>query len=150
MAHFIRIVAQLHVPDLHGVVHGDEELLFGVDACVIGVIFDIAQAVAAGEMLLGLAHGLPGDAPIVAGVLIPQVHVVSGAVHGNAVGTEPGDAMVFGSLVQQVSARRVVEYAIHILEADVVCPGNGNVYPIDGIFPMLIVKVPITHKVTSA
>ena len=150
MAHFIRIVAQLHVPDLHGVVHGDEELLLGVDVCVIGVILDIAQAVAAGEMRLWLAHGLPGDAPIVAGVLIPQVHVVSGAVHGNAVGTEPGDAMVFGSLVQQVSARRVVEYAIHILETDVVCPGNGDVYPIDDVFPTLIVEVPITHKITSA
>ena len=150
MAHFIRIVAQLHVPDLHGVVHGDKELLLGVDACVIGVILDVAQAVTAGEMLLGLAHRLPGDAPVVAGVLIPQVHVMSGAVHGNAVGTEPGDAMVFRRFVQQVSARRVVEYAIHILEADIVGPGNGDIYPIDDIFPMLIVKVPITHKVTSA
>ena len=101
-------------------------------------------------MRLWFAHGLPGDAPIVAGVLIPQVHVVSGAVHGNAVGTEPGDAMVFRRFVQQVSARRVVEYAIHILEADIVGPGNGDIYPIDDIFPMLIVKVPITHKVTSA
>ena len=148
--HLIGVVAQLHVPDLHGVVHGDKELLLGVDACVIGVILDVAQAVTAGEMLLGLAHRLPGDAPIVAGVLIPQVHVMSGAVHGNAVGTEPGDTMVFGSLVKQVSARRVVEYAIHILEADIVGPGNGDIYPIDDIFPMLIVKVPITHKVTSA
>ena len=150
MAHPARIVAQLHIPDLHGVVHGDEKLLLGVDLGVIGMIFDVAQAVTAGEMLLWLAHRLPGDAPVVAGVLIPQVYVVAGAVHGNAVGTEPGDAMVFRSFVQQVSARRVVEYAVHILEADVVCPGNGDVYPIDDIFPVLIVKVPITHKVTSA
>lgn len=58
--------------------------------------------------------------------------------------------MVFRRFVQQVSACRVVEYAIHILEADIVGPRNGDIYPIDDIFPMLIVKVPITHKVTSA
>ena len=141
-----RVVAQLYIPDLHGIVHGHEQLLLGVDAGVVAVVFDIAQAVAAGVVLPGLAHGLPGDRPVVAAVLIPQVNVVARAVHGDAVGAEAGDPVVFRGLVQQIASRGVVEYAVHILQADVVGPGNRHIHPVDYIFPIGIVKISVPHS----
>ncbi len=87
-------VAQLHIPDFHGIVHGHKQGLLGVNIAVVAVILHIAQAVTAGVVLLGLGHRLPGNAPIVSGIVVPKVDIVSGAVHGNAVGAEAGDAVI--------------------------------------------------------
>ena len=115
-------VLQSHVPDLHRVVHGHEQGLGGVDTPIGAQILHVPQPVSAGEMLLWLAHRLPGDGPIVSRVLVPEIHVVARPVHGHAVGPKAGDAMVFGALINEVSARRVVEHAIHVLGADIVGP----------------------------
>ena len=115
-------VFQSHVPYLHWVVHGHEQGLGGVDAPIGAQILHVSQPVSAGEMLLWLAHRLPGDGPIVPRVLVPEIHVVARSVHGHAVGPKAGNAMVFGALINEVSARRMVEYAIHVLGADIVGP----------------------------
>ena len=143
------VVAQADVPDLHRVVHGHEQGLLRLDAAVVAEVFDVAQSVAAGIVLLGLAHGLPGDRPELAGLLVPQVDIVAGAVHGDAVGPEAGDAVILGGPVEQIPSRGVVEHAVHVLQTDVVGPGHRNVYPVDHIFPVLVVKITIAHKLTS-
>ena len=51
-----------------------------------------------------LAHGLPGDGPVVAGLVVAQVNVVARAIQRDAVGTESGDPLVFGVFVERVAA----------------------------------------------
>ena len=143
------VVAQPDVPDLHRVVHGHEQGLLRLDAAVAAAVFDVAQSVAAGIMLHRLAHGLPGNRPEIAGLLIPQVDIVSGAVHGDTVGPEAGNAVVLGRLIEQIASRGVVEHAVHILQADVVGPGNRQIHPFNNVFPMLGVKISVAHKMTS-
>ena len=139
-------VSQAQIPDLHRVVHGDKEGLGGLDAAVIALIAHIAQAVAAGEMLLRLAHRLPGDAPVVAALLVPQVEIVARAVHGHAVGPETGDAVVLRALIDQIAPGRVVEHAHHVPGADVVGPAHGQIHPVDHIFPICVVKMAVLHS----
>ena len=115
VAHPVGIVAQGNPPDLHRVIHGHKQGLLGVDAGVIAVVLAVAQTVAAGVVLLGLAHGLPGHRPVVAALIIPQVNIVAGAVHGDAVGAEAGDPMVFRGFIQQIAPGGVVEHTVHIL-----------------------------------
>ena len=74
---------------------------------------------------------------------------MSGAVHGNPIGPEPGDPVVFRGLVEQVTSGGVVEHAVQILQADVVGPGDRQIHPVDDILPVLIVKISITHRFPS-
>ena len=139
------VVSQLQVPDLHRVVHGDKKRLARVDAAVVAAVVHVAQAVPAGEMLLRLAHRLPGDAPVISALLIPQIKIVAGAVHRHAVRPEAGDPVVFRAFIDQISPRRVVKNAHHVSRSDIVGPGYGQIHPVDHIFSPCIVKMAVLH-----
>ena len=146
---FSGIVAQPHVPDLHRVVNGRKQGLLGIDAGVVAEVLAVAEAVAAGIVLLGLAHGLPGHGPEVPGVVVPEVDIVAGAVHG-AVGPEAGNAVVLRGLVEHIARRSVIEDTVEILQANIVGPGCGDIHPVDDILPAGVVKIAITHRTDSS
>ena len=146
---FSGIVAQPHVPNLHRVVNGRKQGLLGIDAGVVAKILAVAQAVAAGIVLLGLAHGLPGHGPEIPGIVVPEVDIVAGAVHG-AIGPEAGNAVVLRGLVEHIARRSVVEDTVEILQANVVGPGCGDIHPVDDILPAGVVKIAITHRTDSS
>ena len=146
--HPVRIVAQSHLPDLHRVVHGHKQGLPGVDAGIVAVVLAVAQTVTAGIVLLGLANGLPGYRPIVAAVVIAQIDIVPRPIHGHAIGAEAGDAVVLRRFVEQIAPGDVVEHTVHFMQADVICPGYRHIHPVDHIFPVLIIKITIPHRLS--
>ena len=62
-----------------------------------------------------LAHGLPGDRPVFAGLVVAQIDVVAGAVQRNAVGAEARDALVLGVLVEGIAAGVVRDDGAQVL-----------------------------------
>ena len=141
----VAAVAQPYVPDLHRVVHGYKERLRGVYTAVVTEIFHVTQSVPAGVVLLRLADGLPGDRPVIAVFLIPEVDIVPGEVHRHPIRAEAGNPVIFGAFVQQISAGCVVEYAQHVLKADIIRPGYRQINPVYYIFPCGIVKMAVLH-----
>ena len=145
LPHPVCIVAQLHIPDLHRIIHRHKQGLLRIDPAVITVILTVAQTVTAGIMLLRLSHRLPGYGPVIAAFLIPQIHIMPRSIHRHTVWPEPGDPVIFRGLIQQISSRCVVKHTIHILQTDIICPGNRHIHPVDHIFPIGIVKISIPH-----
>ena len=141
------VFAQRQIPELYRVVHCDEKGLFGVDIAVIAEIFHVAQPAAARVFRHVAPHRLPRNAPVVAGLVVTDVDIVPGAVHRHAVRAETRDAVVFWGLVQKVSARRVVEHAVHVPHADIVCPRHGQIDAVYHVFAAFIVKMAILHIV---
>ena len=144
-------VFQGHVPHLHRLAPGDEQGLHGLDAVVLTFVLRVRKAVTAGVLGLvqGFAHGLPGHGPIFAGVVVPQVDIVAGPVHGHGVGPKTGDAVVFGAFVEQVPPGGVVHHRAQILGTQVIGPADGQVHPVDHIFAAFIVKMAVLHSRSS-
>ena len=139
------VVAEQDVPELDGIVHRDEERLFGVDLAVVAAIVHVAEAVAAGIARLVPADGLPRDRPEFAALIVAEVDIVARAVHRDAVWPEARDAVIFRRAAEQIAARGVVEYAVHVPLADVVRPGDGKINPVDHVFAAFVVKMSILH-----
>ena len=138
------VVSQRHVPQLHGIVHRHEERLLRVDAVIIAQIPDVAQPVTAGVGRLIASDRLPGDGPVFAGVVVAQINIVSRPVHRHAVGTEADHAVILRRATHEPSGG-VVENAVKIVLPDIVCPGYRQVYPVDDVFALLVVKMPVLH-----
>ena len=143
------VVAKGEIPDLHGVVHGDKERLRGMDAAVVAQVLYIAQAVAAGIPGQLPAHGLPGYAPVFAGVVIPDVEVMPRHIHRHAVGPEAGDAVMLRRAVEQISARGMVEHAVHVARSDIIGPGYGQVGSLNDVFAVRVVEISVLHGQAS-
>ena len=139
------IIAKGDIPDLHRIVHGHKKSLSCINAAIVAVIFHIAQAVPAGVMLLRLAHRLPGDGPVITGILIPQIDIMPGPVHRNAVGAKAGNAVILGAFIEQIAPGCVVENPVHVPGADVIGPGHRQIHPVDHIFSTFVVKMAVLH-----
>ena len=96
------IVLYLDVPQLYIVFEGDEQRLLGFDPLVITQEFGIRKAVAALVIRLGeiLPDRLPGNRPKFAGVVVPQIDIMTGPVERYSVLTEASDPMMFGVFVK--------------------------------------------------
>jgi hypothetical protein len=55
--------------------------------------------------------------------------------------------VVFGRFIKEVTARRVVEYAAHIVNADIIGPGNGQIHPLDHVFVPFLIKSAVLHEI---
>lgn len=101
LAHSVAVVFKLHIPQLHRILQWDGKLLACRDVLIFAFIYRIRHAVAAAVLrfLQALAHGLPGNAPVIPVRIVPYVHIMSGTVHGNAVSPEAGDSVVFRRFV---------------------------------------------------
>ena len=88
------VVSQTQIPDFNRIIHCDKERLLGSNAAVVTAVFTVTQSVAAGVVLLWLAHRLPGDRPVIPVLIVTQVQIVTGSVHRNAVGPEAGNAVI--------------------------------------------------------
>ena len=139
-------VFNVQVPDFHGVVHRDKQGLLGVDAAVVAAVFHIAQSMAAGKVLLRLSDRLPRHRPVIPVFRIAKVHIVPRAIHRYAVWPKARNAVVFRALVNQLAPGRVVENAHHILCADIVCPGDREIHPVDDILALCMIEMSVLHR----
>ena len=144
-------VLQRHIPQLHGIVLGDHQGLGGVNVAVVALIAGVGHTVDAAVLGLiqGLAHRLPGNAPVVAGLAVAHIDIVAGPVHGHTVAPETGDAVILRGLVERVAAGGVVEHAAHILHAQIVGPGCGQIHTVNDILSFLIIKISVLHNLSS-
>ena len=101
---------------------------------------------AAGIEFFILAYRLPRNRPVIAGIVVADVDVVAGAVHRHAVRTEARDAVIFRRPVQNIAARRVIEHAVQIANADIVRPRDGQIDTVDHILAALVVKMAVLHS----
>ena len=146
----VRGVFQLHVPQLHRIVHGHHQRLAGLDSLITALIHRIAHTMAAGifPCVQRLSHRLPGNAPVISVFCIPQIHIVARTVHGHRISPESGNPVIFRRLVKQIASGCVVYYHAHVPEAQIICPGYGQIHPVNYIFSFFIVKMSILHKNT--
>ncbi len=138
-------VLQRQVPQLHILPPEDEQGLGGADAVSGTLIHRVAQPVAAAVILRRSAAGLPGDGPIFPRLVVAQVDVVPGPLHGNAVGPEADDPVVFRAFVKEVAPGGVVGHGAQVLHPQVVGPGDGHVDAVDHILSLFLVKVSTFH-----
>ena len=130
--------------ELYRVVHCDEKGLFGMDIAVIAEIFHVSQPVAARVFRHVAPHRLPQrfqSSP----VWSPDVIVVRGRPSARR-SAETRDAVVF-RYCQRVSARRVVEHAVHVPTPDIVCPRRADQRGLSRIRGFYFVKMAILHIV---
>jgi hypothetical protein len=147
------MVVENHIPDFSRIFQGYEKFLFSFDPRIIALVFDIRKSVPAG--IAGrpafraagkrLAHGLPGKAPVLPGIIIPYIHIVAGPVQGNPVRPKPGYPVKFRGLVKKVAPGVLAENPAHILEAYIIGPGNRRIRPFYNVFPVWLVKIAVLH-----
>ena len=100
----VGVVPHADVENLHRVLpigfNGNEKRLPAGDPVIRAGKGGIAQSVAGFVPGLGQGQpgGLPAEGPVPAGIIIPQIHVMPGPVHGYAVGTKPGDPVMLGTV----------------------------------------------------
>ena len=102
-----------------------------------------------GSFIQGLTHRLPGDAPVITVLIIPEIYIMPGTVHGHSVWPEACDPVILRRPVKHIAARRVIHDGAQILHTNVIRPGNRQVHTIDHIFPLLIVKMSVSHAIPS-
>ena len=90
------VILDLHIPQFHRVLFGDAHFLGCLDAAVVTFIDRIGHAVTAGifGFLQGLAHRLPGYAPVIPILIVADIHIMSRPVHGYCIGAEPCNAVI--------------------------------------------------------
>ena len=147
LAHSVAVVFKLHIPQLHRILQRDGKLLACRNVLIFAFIYRIGHAVAAAilRFLQALAHGLPGNAPVIPVRIVSYVHIMSGTVHRNAVSPEAGDSVVFRRFVKHIAACRMIHHRTHILQSQVIGPGGGQVHSVNHIFSFFIVKMSVLH-----
>ena len=66
---------------------------------------------------------MPGDGMIILLLIISDIYIESRPVHGYPIPSETADPVILGSLVEQITSRRVIDDRCHILDTQIVCPG---------------------------
>src|ERR1035438_6261003 len=142
------VVANSHVPQLDVVVERDEDRLLGMHVPVVASEFGIREAVTAlvAGMVETLAHRLPGDGPVFAGVVVADVDVVTRPVERHAVRAKAGDAAMLGAFVEGISAGVVRNHRAEVAESQVVSPGNRYIRTLDYVLAVFVVKMTVAHK----
>ena len=92
-----------------------------------------------------LADRLPGDRPVFAGLVIPQVDIVTRPVERHAVRSEAGDAVMFGGAVKRVAAGVLRDHGAQVPDAQVIRPGDRDIRPLDHVFAIFVIEITIAH-----
>lgn len=66
---------------------------------------------------------MPGDGMIILLLIISDVYIESRSVHGYPIPSETADPVILGSLVEQITSRRVIDDRCHVLDTQIVGPG---------------------------
>src|ERR1035438_3493048 len=142
------VVANSHVPQLDVVVERDEDRLLGMHVPVVASEFGIREAVTAlvAGLVETLAHRLPGDGPVFAGVVVADVDVVTRPVERHGVRAKAGDAAMLRAFVKGIAAGVVRDHRAEVAEPQVVSPGNRDIRTVDYVFAVLVVKMTVAHK----
>ena len=149
----VGVIAQAHVKDFDGIITaafaGDEQGLAGLNAIVVAGVGGVAEAVAAGVIRLcqRFTGGLPRDGPEVTVLVVAQIDVMAGPIHGHAVGTEPGDAVVLRRVQPAIPARVMGQHSAHSLRPQIVRHRKRSVNPLHDVLPLLVIKIPVSHKI---
>jgi len=93
-----------------------------------------------------LPDGLPGDRPIISGLLVPEVDVVSRPVQRNAVLSKAGNTVVLCALMKGISTGIVGDHCAEVFDSEIVRPGDGDIRPFDDILSTFVVKISIPHR----
>ena len=141
------LIFNLHIPQLHVVSQRNHQALRCLNPLVLTFICGIRKPVPAAIscFIKRLPDRLPGNTPVIAVRLIAQIHVMPRTVHRHPVRTESCDAVILRRLVKKIAACRVVHHRTHILHPDVIRPGNRHVDAVNAVFPVLLVKISISH-----
>jgi hypothetical protein len=146
------LVAKPYIPKFHRIVRGDKEGLLPPDTPVNALVCTVGKAVAAGIAgslgiggVQGLSHRLPGQGPVIPAVVIPDIDIVAGPVHGHPVGPEPGNPVVFRGFIKKIAPGGMVKHPAHIPDTDIISPGNRHIDPVYHVFPVFIVKISVLH-----
>src|SRR5450631_4021252 len=142
------VVANSHVPEFDVVVERDEDGLLGVQVLVVASELGIREAVTAlvAGMVKVLAHGLPGDGPVFAGVIVADVDVVTRPVERHAVRAKAGHAAMLGASVEGIAAGVVRNHRAQVAESQVVSPGDRDIRTVDHVLAVFVVKMTVAHK----
>jgi hypothetical protein len=145
-------VGKPDIPKFHRIIRGDKEGLFPPKAAIDALVLAVGKAVPAdvlGRLGIGgirsLSHGLPGQGPVIPGIVIPDINIMTGPVHGHPIGPEPGNPVVFRGLIKKVAPGGMVKDPAHIPDANIISPGNWYVDSVYDILPVFIVKVSVLH-----
>lgn len=95
-----RGVFRFQAPQFHRLPLGDKQGLGRLDPPAAACIDGVTQPVAAPVALQIPVAGLPGNRPVFPGLVVPEVKVVPGPVHGHAVGPEAGDPVVLWAFIK--------------------------------------------------
>ena len=115
-------VLQGYVPQLHRLAAGDEHRLRCGYAAAAALVYTVAQPVAAAIICKIPAARLPGDRPVFAGIVVPQVYVVPGAIHGHAVGAKARHTPMLRAFVEHIPAGGVVQDCAEVFHTQIVRP----------------------------
>jgi hypothetical protein len=152
-----RMIAESHIPNFHRIFQGYEKFLLSFDPRIIALVFDIRKSVPAGITgrpvfrAIGkrLTYRLPGEAPVLPGIIIPYIDIVAGPVQGDPVRPKPGYPVKFRGLVKKIAPGVLTENPAHILEAYIISPGNRRIRPFYNVFPVWLVKIAVLHDYTQ-
>src|SRR5690554_2647038 len=98
-------VLHLNLPDLQRAVDGDKDPVVGFDPVILTFKTGITQAVPAdGPVILkGFGHRLPGGGPVIPALVVMEINVTTGPVHGDTVKPEPQHPPALGRTVKGIT-----------------------------------------------
>ncbi len=138
-------VGHLEFPDLQVLAQRHEIAGLGLDFVACGTDGGVAHAVAAFVFVQIAARGLPGRRPELAAFVVADVEIAPAKIKGCIVVAVAGQAAQAGIAVKGVTAGGVGDDAEIRLAAQVIDPGQGSLRGSDHVFPMLVVKMSVTH-----
>src|SRR5690606_2952521 len=83
--------------------------------------------------------------PVLPRGIVPQVDVVARAVQGHPVGAKTCNAVMLRRFEKGIAAAVVGDHCAEILYTKVVRPGNWDIWTLDHILPVRIVKIAVPH-----
>src|SRR5690554_3798747 len=92
------------------------------------------------------SNRLPGDRPVIFTIIIPKIYIMTGPIQRNTILAEAGNPPVFGTLIKGIATGIMRNNRAEVLNPQVIGPGDRYIRTFNYIFPVLIIKITITHS----
>ena len=121
---------------------------FRFDAGIFRGNFCVGRTVTAFgfKILQRLADRLPACGPEVFALLVVEIQIPAGLIHGNNIETKPREPALCCRLVETVAAGIVGDDRAVFRRSQIIAPGSWSVRPFDDVFFVRVVKISESHS----
>ena len=145
----VGLVLNVKSPILEGLSQGNEICSIGVNSGIIGTDDGVSRAVTTYTLVLieRLSNRLPWSWPIILGIVISQIEISSGLIHGNRIETQAHESALCSWTIESITSRIVCDDCTVFGGSEIVAPRSRCVRSVYNILVGIIIKMSKLHSV---